>query len=125
MVEQVQVLRLFTDASGRSCFECVYWDMTVSDFAPPAPPLHVSDMIPAKRCAFLRLPVAWSGERHPSPARQLLFCLKGEVRVVPTRGLPHYVGPGDVWLMEDVAGDGHETEVVSPVPFDAAVVQLA
>jgi hypothetical protein len=31
---------------------------------------------------------------------------------------------GEAWLMEDTAGGGHHTEVVSDVPFDAVVVQL-
>jgi len=34
------------------------------------------------------------------------------------------VGRGDVWLMEETTGEGHEASVVSDVPFDAAVVRF-
>lgn len=122
--DPVKVLRLSATADGRSRFALEEMPLELKPFAPPAPALYVSDSQPASRFVVLRLPVGWHGERHPSPARQILFCLSGRVRVTPGIGEPLFVGPGDVWLMEDTTGEGHETSVVSDVPFDAAVVQL-
>jgi hypothetical protein len=124
MTAPVQILRLSANSQGRSVFDRVEMKLAMRDFAPPAAPLYVSDMQRAARFAILRLPVGWIGERHPSPARQILFCLRGTVLVTPTLGTPESVGASDAWLMEDTTGDGHETAVISEEPFDAVVIQL-
>jgi hypothetical protein len=124
MSEPMKILRLFANESGQSCFDTFEIKREMRDFAPPAPPLYVSEMESASCYAVLRLPAGWTGERHPSPKRQILFCLAGKVRVTPSVGDPAIVGAGDAWLMEDTIGSGHETGVISEEPFDAVVVQL-
>ena len=99
-------------------------ELELQQFAPPAAALYVSDPRPAHQFVLLRLPVGWYGEQHPSPSRQILLCLSGRARVTPGIGEPIFVGPGDVWLMEDTTGEGLETSIVSDVPFDATVVQF-
>jgi quercetin dioxygenase-like cupin family protein len=120
----MKVLRLYASESGVSCFDAAEIEMDMSAFAPPAPALYVSKPMLASQYVVLRLPVGWTGGRHQSPARQVLFCLSGEVRVTPGLGEPKIVAAGDVWLMEDTSGAGHETEVISQEPFDAVVVRL-
>jgi quercetin dioxygenase-like cupin family protein len=120
----MKVLRLFADERGQSCFETIELERSLSDFAPPAPPLYVSEMDPASRYAVIRLPTGWTGERHRSPKRQILFCLRGKVRVTASVGDAAFVSAGEAWLMEDTVGVGHVTTVVSDDPFDAVVIQL-
>jgi quercetin dioxygenase-like cupin family protein len=120
----LKVLRLFADASGASCFDSFEIARDLRDFAPPALPLLASDVKTATGYAVLRLPVGWIGDRHPSPKRQILFCLAGKVRITADIGEPRTVAMGEAWMMEDTAGSGHTTEVISDVPFDAVVVQL-
>jgi hypothetical protein len=124
MSGQISILRLSANSEGQSCFDRVEMGLAMRDFAPPAAPLYVSAMQPAVQFAVLRLPTGWIGEKHPTPARQMLFCLGGAVRVTPSLGVPEIVKVGDAWLMEDTSGEGHETAVVSQEPFDAVVVQL-
>jgi quercetin dioxygenase-like cupin family protein len=124
MTAPMKVLRLYANNSGLSCFDTIEIQRNMREFAPPAPPLFVSKPEPASRYVVLRLPVGWIGERHPTPARQILFCLSGKVLVTPGVGDPVIVAAGDAWLMEDTSGSGHETEVISQDPFDAVVVQL-
>jgi hypothetical protein len=124
MVAQVKVRRLHADESGLSRFETFAIDREMTMFAPPAQPFPVSKSIPASRFVLLQLPVGWIGEHHPTPARQMLFCLAGSVRVTPGIGEAVTISTGDAWLMEDTAGSGYETEVISQVPFEAVVVQL-
>ena len=121
----IKVLRLYTNEAGLSCFGAADIAMEMRRFAPPAPELYVSAPARASEFVVLRLPVGWTGERHPSPARQILFCLSGKVRVTPGVGDPGTVAAGEAWLMEDTSGEGHETEVISQEPFDAVVVRLA
>jgi hypothetical protein len=124
MTQPIKVLRLFADLGGESRFETVDWPLDLIDFAPPASPLYVSEMRAARQFALVRLPPKWTGEKHPSPTRQILVCCRGTVRATPSLGEPQTVGPGDCWLMEDTTGDGHETSVISEGPFEALIVQI-
>ncbi|TIQ10752.1 hypothetical protein [Mesorhizobium sp.] len=124
MTASVKVRRLRADASGLSRFDTFEIERAMTIFAPPALPFPVSKPTSASRFVLLQLPAGWIGERHPSPARQILFCLAGCVRVTPGAGKPVTIGVGDTWLMEDTTGSGHKTEVISHVPFEAAVVQI-
>ena len=124
MGDPQNVLWLYADASGASRFDTFEISRELCDFAPPAPPLLASRVETATGYALLRLPVGWYGERHPSPKRQILFCLAGKVRITADIGEPRTIAMGEAWLMEDTHGGGHRTEVISDVPFDAVVVQL-
>ena len=125
MTAPVKILRLYANEAGLSCFDFKEIERELTPFAPPATPFPVSEPAAASRFVLLQLPVGWKGERHQSPARQLLFCLAGSVRVIPGVGESVVVNVGDAWLMEDTTGAGHETEVISPQPFEAVVIQLA
>ena len=118
------VLRLYADASGESRFDEIDVTLKLADFAPPAPPLYMSDPAPATRYTLIHLPAGWSGEQHPSPKRQILFCLSGRMTVIASTGDRRIVAAGDVWLMEDTTGKGHVTEVDTAAPVEAAIVQL-
>lgn len=124
MTAPVRVLRLYANEGGLSCVEFMEIERELTQFAPPATPFPVSKPAGASRFVLLQLPVGWKGKRHPSPARQLLFCLAGSVRVTPGLGGAVVVSVGDAWLMEDTTGSGHVTEVISLEPFEAVVIQL-
>jgi hypothetical protein len=118
-------LCLSEDANGVSHFEDVEIGLADGDFAPPAPPMLVSDAIPASQCLFLTLPVGWGGAKHPSPCRQIAFCLAGWLRVEAGDGETREIAGGGIWRMEDVSGSGHTTAVIGDEPVRLAIVQLA
>jgi quercetin dioxygenase-like cupin family protein len=60
---------------------------------------------------------------NPSPKKQTLICLAGVVYVTASNGEARKIGPGDVWLMEDLIGKGHHTRVTSNETFRAVIVQ--
>ena len=124
IIAPVKVQRLHANESGLSRFDTFEIEREMTLFAPPAHPFPVSASTPASRFVLLQLPAGWSGERHRTPARQILFCLAGSVRVTPGVGDAVTIGAGDAWLMEDTTGSGHETQVISQGPFEAVVIQL-
>ena len=124
MTIPLSVLRLGADAAGESHFDSFTIERSLQDFAPPAHPLFMSAIEKVSGYAVLHLPVGWGGERHPSPHRQILFCLAGALRVTASDGDSRMVKAGDAWLMEDTRGAGHKSEVVSEEPFDAVVILL-
>ena len=124
MIAPVKVQRLRANGSGLSSFDTFEIEREMTLFAPPAQPFPVSALTPASRFVLLQLPDGWSGERDRTPARQILFCLTGSVRVTPGVGDAVTISAGDAWLMEGTTGSGHTTEVISQGPFEAVVIQL-
>lgn len=102
-------VRLYCDGAGTSHFEEVTVPLDPTEFAPPAPPLHVSKAREAERFVFVGGPTGWDGDWHPAPTRQFVFCLSGTFEVTASDGECRVFGPGDVLLLEDTEGRGHKT----------------
>ena len=49
-------IRLYADEFGESHFEDVEVDLTLTDYAPPAPPLNLSAFFPASQVGFMNAP---------------------------------------------------------------------
>lgn len=95
------------------------------DYAPPAPPLHLSVPLPASAYVFMSASPGWDGDWHPSPCRQIVLCLAGEIEVEASDGEARRFGPGALALGEDTSGTGHRSRVMGEVDAVFAVVQLA
>ncbi|MGH8808071.1 MAG: cupin domain-containing protein [Noviherbaspirillum sp.] len=98
--------------------------MTTREFAPPAPSFDVSELNPAARCGFLRVPKGWTGELHPSPLRMWVFFLSGEMEFEASDGERRSCVAGTAMLLEDTTGKGHLSRVVGDADAVLAVVQL-
>lgn len=120
----MQYTRYYADESGASHTEEIDVEMLPRDFAPPAPPLHLSPMVPATGFAFVRFPVGWVGDWHPTPQRQIFFYLAGELEGETSDGERRRYAPGTATLLEDTTGIGHRARVVGDTDVLAAVVQL-
>jgi quercetin dioxygenase-like cupin family protein len=79
---------------------------------------------PASALVFLKLHAGWNEPIHPTPLRQTLICLAGTARVTASDGDVREITRGDIWRMEDLAGKGHRTHVISAEDFEAAIVQF-
>lgn len=124
MTNHVEVLRLYADDDGESRFDTVEIPMALKDFAPPGDVLYVSEPRAATQYVHIRLAAGWGGECHPSPRRQILFCLAGAMDVIASTGEIRAIAAGDTWLMADTHGKGHVTRVTSEGPVSAVIVQL-
>jgi hypothetical protein len=119
----LECIRLFADSEGESHFTASSIDLASSNFAPPAPPLEVSAIVDARH-GFLRAPPGWFGDWHPSPARQFMCLLSGTLEVSVSDGETRQITPGTIVLLEDTAGRGHATRVVSEQPAVLVFAQL-
>jgi len=118
------ILHLIEDDRGISHFSDLRVPLDPGAFAPPAPPMPISNTEPAAGLLYLILPAGWGGAQHPSPSRQVAFCLSGRLRVEAGDGEVREFGAGAIWRMEDVKGRGHKTTVVGEEEVRLAVVQL-
>jgi quercetin dioxygenase-like cupin family protein len=120
----MRVTRIYADAAGASHFADVEVDLETVVYAPPAPPLDVSAPLPAERVLLFEFPAGWHGDWHPTPLRQLYANLGGQLEVEVSDGEVRRLGPGDIVLVEDLAGRGHVTRVLGDGPSRGLFIHL-
>ena len=116
---------LTEDGDGESHYVDGELDLPERAFAPPAPPMYVSEPVVAARGVFFEIPAGWFGDWHPAPCRQYYVQTTGALEVQASDGEIRHFLPGDVVLVEDVRGKGHTTRVVGSEPVLTAVIPLA
>jgi len=113
VAEPLRYARIYSDSAGESHFTDEQILFKLIDYAPPAPPLSVSEVTSAEGVVFLSSPSGWFGYWHPAPRRQFIFLLFGKLEVEVSDGEVRRFGPGSICLLEDTVGKGHITRVVS------------
>jgi quercetin dioxygenase-like cupin family protein len=116
--------RLYATPDGESHMDELRADLAPTDFAPPAPPLHLSEPRSATSVRFLVAPPGWVGELHPSPRRQIFVVLSGTMEGTASDGSVRTFGPGQALLMEDTFGRGHASRVVGSEPVTSMIISL-
>ncbi|MGD8439078.1 MAG: cupin domain-containing protein [Holophagae bacterium] len=66
----------------------------------------------SENVAVISSPAGWHGDWHPTPHRQLMIVLAGELEVQVSDGEVRRFGPGATLLVEDTVGRGHVSSVV-------------
>ena len=116
--------RIFTDENDTSHFETCEITLEQTAYAPPADALFTSSPEPATTTLFLELPAGWAGEWHPTPVRQWLILMSGECSFEVGSGEKRIAKAGEAILLEDMAGKGHRTVVLSDEPMRIAAIHL-
>jgi hypothetical protein len=119
------IVRIVADGNGGSRFEDTVEKLIPAEFAPPAPPLGVSEPQCAKLARFIGAPAGWDSPPHPAPACQWVIIIRGTVEVRATDGAVRRFGPGTVVQLEDTTGTGHATRVLPGEDWVACVVVIA
>ncbi|HTA93124.1 MAG TPA: hypothetical protein VK745_26280 [Polyangiaceae bacterium] len=116
------IVRIVTDADGGSRFEDAVSPLDTADFAPPAPPLGVSEPGAATATRFIGARAGWDSPPHPAPTRQWVIMLQGSVEVRTSDGATRRFGPGTVVKLEDTTGEGHTARVLPGDDWVAFVI---
>jgi len=116
--------KIFVDEEGETHFKDVEIVLESVDYAPPAPPFKLSSFNPVTQYAIAVAPSGWFGDWHPTPQRQILFYLSGEVEVQVSDGEVRRFSAGSIVLVEDTTGKGHVSKVVSSSENVVAMVHL-
>jgi len=104
-------LRTAAGPDGESHFADLEATLLPVEFVPGRPLMELSTALPTAASALARLPAGWEGAYHPSPRRQLVIPLAGEMEVTTSDGEVRRIGLGTLWLLEDTTGTGHLTRV--------------
>jgi hypothetical protein len=121
----MQYLRLYTGPDGASHFEDVDVEMHPVEFIPGRTLVNLSTPHPVTAVVFASLATGWDGDAHPTPQRQLIVALAGELEIIASDGEARRVLPGTVVLLEDTTGQGHTTRNVGPMPYYGVVMPMA
>ncbi len=116
--------RVLMDHEGQTYFADTEVNFELKDFAPPAGPVGVAAMQAAKTVVFTTADGEWRGNWHPAPRKQFVFMLDGAIEIEVADGEIRQFSIGDIILLEDVSGKGHDTRVVSAEPALFAIVTL-
>ena len=120
----MQYVRIYTDSDGETHFEDLDIELKEVNFAPPAPPVHLSEFKTAKQWMFFVIPPGWVGDWHPTPMRQAFFYLSGQAEIEVGDGETRIFLPGDACIVEDTTGKGHRSRTVGDEPSFEVCVQM-
>jgi hypothetical protein len=124
VAEPLRYVRIYSDSNGQSHFAEEEAIFQLVDYAPPAPPISVTEVLGTEGVSFISSPSGWFGDWHPAPRRQFIFMLAGEIEAEVSDGEVRKFVPGDVVLVEDTTGQGHISRVISNERAYLAVVPL-
>ena len=110
--------RLYCGPDGNTHFQDATAELRKTDFAPPAPPIHIGSDFPASRAFFGGFDARWGSHdlenrlNHPTPANQFGIVLQGIFSITTTDGETRQLRPGSVFRLEDTSPcKGHITVV--------------
>src|SRR5260370_148985 len=108
--------RLYCAPDGNTHFQDMTVDLRKTDFAPPAPPIHIGSDFAASRAFFGGFDAGWGARdlenrlNHPTPATQFGIVLQGIFSITTTDGETRRLPPGSVFRLEDTSPcKGHIT----------------
>ncbi|AWF83253.1 hypothetical protein BTJ40_21875 [Microbulbifer sp. A4B17] len=92
--------------------------------SPQREPLgNYSTPYPAKQVQFREFTGGQRFDWHCAPQAQFILYLEGRVKLTTSSGAQHTFAPGDILLANDLQGEGHISESLSP--GRAAIVVLS
>jgi hypothetical protein len=107
----MKITRMYTGEDSRTHFEDLDVPMQAARNGRRSDALEVTGMLFRESAGddhYLEL--------HPAPRRQLILCLSGEVEIECGDGDKRLFGPGDLYLADDLTGEGHvHREISGPV----------
>ena len=122
----MQITRVYTGSDGQSHFETIEIPLQASRYG------SLSELFEAEGVIFRETPAGGELDFHNAPRRQFVVTLSGEVEIECGDGSKHRLGPGEILLADDTAGQGHITREIQaprrslfiPLPDDFDVRRL-
>lgn len=124
VAQPIEYVRLYSDSLGESHFEDLEFSFDLVDFAPPAPPISVSQIFHSDKFLIISSPPDWYGGWHPAPQKQFFIPLTGTLEVTVSDGEVRRFGPNTLVLVEDTFGKGHTSRVVGDLRVYAVIAAI-
>lgn len=108
----MKITRFYTTEEGGSRFEEVDVGFPEASEDAFGHTLHMTHVIDAQSAVLVELPEGLDQGWHQAPARQLVFVMSGSLEVVTTDDEKRRFETGDLFLAEDIEGQGHLTRTL-------------
>jgi quercetin dioxygenase-like cupin family protein len=115
----MQILRIYSDANGDTHLEDI--EVEMEDLGQTG--RRSKDWAVAS-VNFREIPPGASAEFHTAPVRQLAINLSGETELQVSDGTVRRIGPGQVFLVEDLTGKGHANRWLDDKVHEIAFLPL-
>lgn len=116
----MNVLRVYTGDDNRSHLEEVEIPLTIAHAFG-----QMSELYKGEGVVFRETPADYDSGFHNAPRRQYVVILAGTMELETGDGNKHRLGPGEILLGEDVAGEGHITRAIGGTPGKSLFIPLA
>ena len=104
----MRIHNLYVDEKGETHFR----DIEV-EWKNEGPGGKTSATFKATGIIFRETPGSYDYEWHPAPRRQYIINLDAGVEITASDGEKRVIGPGEVFLVEDIHGKGHLSKSVA------------
>ncbi len=105
----MHVTRVYADADGESHFDDI--DIPLAESGPIG---SMSQCMPAHGVIFRENEPGYDFDWHCAPRRQYIVLLDGAIELTVSDGETRRFAGGDVLLVEDTTGKGHQTRHTRP-----------
>jgi hypothetical protein len=103
----MRIHNLYTDKDGES-----HWRDIEVEWAEERRGSRLSKRLPANGIIFRQTKADNDLDFHTAPRRQYIVNLQGSVKITASDGEVRVIGPGEVFLVEDVTGKGHKSHTL-------------
>lgn len=101
----MRIHNLYTDANGESHFRDIELDWVEERRGS-----KLSARLPATGIIFRETMAEYDLDWHPAPRRQYIVNLDAGVKITASDGESRIIGPGEIILVEDTSGRGHQSQ---------------
>lgn len=122
-VKNVKYAVVYSDQNGASHFKDSNIEFKATNL-PHAPTAETSSPMQAAQIFFTKMPSGATTKLHPADKKQLFSVLAGQIEITVSDGEKRVFSQGDVLLIEDIVGKGHQGRIVGNKDFVAATVNL-
>ena len=103
----MRIHNLYTDKDGES-----HWRDIEVEWAEERRGSKLSKRLPANGIIFRQTRADNDLDFHTAPRKQYIVNLQGSVKITASDGEARVIGPGEVFLVEDVTGKGHRSHTL-------------
>jgi len=114
---------VYSDQNGISHFKDVTVEFKATTLS-HAPTAETSNPMQSAQIFFTKMPSGAATTWHPADKKQLFSIIAGQIEITVGNGEKRLFGQGDVLLIEDITGKGHQGKIVGDRDFVAATVNL-
>ena len=116
--------RVYSSSDGVSHFSDEAVAMEPGVYVQGIPLVDSGETQPATELRFSHVAAGYDSDWHPAPRRQFVCVLSGVAELRVGDGDTRRFGPGSVVLVEDTAGQGHQTRALGSGDFVWAAIAV-